>query len=315
MTARRRQRRIAARVRNRRITTGGREWTGRKTRSRRKPSIGRSRPRTIGRKLRSTTGSRPLPRIGRKLRPRTGRKLRPRTGKRSRQKTRPGPSRHRLARQSSGGRSVLAGTATSYDLLPYSSKPYALTHPDNLATIAALAGLRTPSLDRCRVLELGCGAGGNLIPMAMSLPGARFVGIDLSRRQIADARSMAHALGLTNVDFRAHDLADIDDALGVFDFIVCHGVFSGVPATVREAILAVCRRNLHPDGVASVSYNVYPGWHLKGLVRDMLLFRVGGDGEPQARIQRARSVLGEIARDVTDRRDSYGRLLRDEVTK
>src|SRR6266571_2747383 len=130
MTARRRQRRIAARVRNRRITTGGREWTGRKTRSRRKPSIGRSRPR------------------------RTGRKLRPRTGKRSRQKTRPGPSRHRLARQSSGGRSVLAGTATSYDLLPYSSKPYALTHPDNLATIAALAGLQTPSLDRCRVLEL-----------------------------------------------------------------------------------------------------------------------------------------------------------------
>jgi SAM-dependent methyltransferase len=210
---------------------------------------------------------------------------------------------------------VLTGTATTYDLLPYSSKPYALTHPDNLATIAALAGLRTPSLERCRVLELGCGAGGNLIPMAMSLPGATFVGVDLSRRQIADARSMADALRLTNVDFRAHDLADIDEALGVFDFIVCHGVFSWVPATLREAILAVCRRNLGPDGVAYVSYNVYPGWHLKGLVRDMLLYRIGGDGEPQARVQRARSVLGEIAREVTDRRDSYSRLLRDEVTK
>ena len=210
---------------------------------------------------------------------------------------------------------MVADVATSYDLLPYSSKPYALTHPDNLATIAGLAGLRVPSLERCRVLELGCGAGGNLIPMALSVPGGTFVGIDLSRRQIADARSLAGALGLGNIDFRTVDITDVDQSLGRFDFIICHGVFSWVPAAVQRSILALCRRNLRPDGVAFVSYNCYPGWHLKGLVRDILLHGVRRDGEPQKRVQDARSVLEAVSRRVTNRKDSYGRLLRDEVRK
>ena len=38
------------------------------------------------------------------------------------------------------------------------------------------------------MLELGFAAGGNIIPMALADPDARFVGIDLSARQIADAR-------------------------------------------------------------------------------------------------------------------------------
>jgi SAM-dependent methyltransferase len=210
---------------------------------------------------------------------------------------------------------VVAVVATSYDLLPYSSKPYALTHPDNMATIAGMAGLRTPPLERCRVLELGCGAGGNLIPMALGLPGATFVGIDLSRRQIADARSLAGALGLANTEFRALDITEVDESLGLFDFIVCHGVFSWVSATVRQAILAVCRRNLRPNGVAYVSYNVYPGWHLKGLVRDILLYGVRRDAEPRQRVEDARAVLEAVSRRVSNRQDGYGRLLSNEVRK
>ena len=40
------------------------------------------------------------------------------------------------------------------------------THPDRLATIALLYGMAPRPVDRCRVLELGCGDGSNLIPMA-----------------------------------------------------------------------------------------------------------------------------------------------------
>jgi SAM-dependent methyltransferase len=208
---------------------------------------------------------------------------------------------------------VVAGVATSYDLLPYSSKPYALTHPDNLATIAGLAGLRPPSLERCRVMELGCGAGGNLIPMAMSLPDATFVGIDLSHRQIADARSLAGALQLTNVEFRTLDIVDVDESFGLFDFVICHGVFSWVPRNVQEAILGVCRRNLGDNGVALVSYNAYPGWHLKGLVREMLRQRVRASDEPQEQVRQARSILERTGRRLMNRRDTYGRLLSDRV--
>lgn len=74
---------------------------------------------------------------------------------------------------------------TSYDEVPYESYPFAQTHPDRLATVATLLGLRPAPVEQCRVLELGCAGGGNLIPMALTLPESTFVGIDLSARQIA----------------------------------------------------------------------------------------------------------------------------------
>jgi cyclopropane fatty-acyl-phospholipid synthase-like methyltransferase len=38
------------------------------------------------------------------------------------------------------------------------------------------------------VLELGCAAGGNLMPMAASSPDSQFVGIDLSNVQITEGQ-------------------------------------------------------------------------------------------------------------------------------
>src|SRR5262249_35039176 len=73
---------------------------------------------------------------------------------------------------------------TTYDDLPYTPNAFAQSHPDRLATIATLLGLEAPRVDRARVLELGCGAGGNLIPMAEGLPEAKFIGVDLSERQV-----------------------------------------------------------------------------------------------------------------------------------
>src|SRR5215210_5965039 len=62
-------------------------------------------------------------------------------------------------------------TATAYDEVRYSNYPYAQTHPDRLATVAALHGLSTPDPSTARVLEIGCGAAGNLIAMAVATPG------------------------------------------------------------------------------------------------------------------------------------------------
>ena len=62
-------------------------------------------------------------------------------------------------------------TATAYDEVRYSNYPYAQTHPDRLATVAALHGLPSPDPETARVLEIGCGAGGNLIAMAVATPG------------------------------------------------------------------------------------------------------------------------------------------------
>ena len=70
--------------------------------------------------------------------------------------------------------------STLYDEVAYRTLPMPQTHPDRLATIGLLHGLASRPVDRCRVLELGCGDGTNLIPMAYGLPDSRFVGIDLA---------------------------------------------------------------------------------------------------------------------------------------
>ena len=69
------------------------------------------------------------------------------------------------------------GSSYSYDEIPYESYPFAQSHPDRLATLATLFGMKPQPIDDCRVLELGCASGGNLIPMAACLPGSKFVGI------------------------------------------------------------------------------------------------------------------------------------------
>ena len=101
-----------------------------------------------------------------------------------------------------------------YDEVPYPSYPERLTHPDNLATIGGILGIDTPAVETCRVLELGCASGGNIVPMALGLPGAEFVGIDISSRQIAEAQRQADSLGLDNLRLIHGSFADIDAELG-----------------------------------------------------------------------------------------------------
>src|SRR5438094_55973 len=138
----------------------------------------------------------------------------------------------------------------SYDQVPYPSFAFPFTHPSRLAALARLAGLDAPPLEQCRVLELGCARGGNVIPMAAQLPHARFLGIDLSPVQIDAANQTIRALGLANIELRRMDILDVTATTGEFDYIIAHGVWSWVPPVVREKILAILAQNLAPDGIA-----------------------------------------------------------------
>jgi SAM-dependent methyltransferase len=184
---------------------------------------------------------------------------------------------------------------TDYDEYPYEGNPYAETHPDHLGAVAALFALSTAPPERCRVLELGCGVGGNLVPMAASLPGSSFVGLDLSARQIEEGMADVRALGLDNIELHAMSILDAGQALGTFDYILCHGVYSWVPEEVQAGILSTCRARLSPRGVAYVSFNALPGWRLRGMLRDLLLREVGPSGTPAERVDRARAFLRFLA--------------------
>jgi SAM-dependent methyltransferase/methyltransferase-like protein len=184
---------------------------------------------------------------------------------------------------------------TAYDEVPYPGYPYPQTHPDRLATSGRLFGMTPAPVERCRVLELGCGDGGNLIPMAYGLPESSFVGIDLASSAVAKGQARAGALGLDNVELVCRDLADYGPALGSFDFIVAHGVYSWVSDAVRDELLALCARALAPDGIAFVSYNALPGGHMRTMLREMMLFHARGTGTPRGQVERARGLLRVLA--------------------
>ena len=204
----------------------------------------------------------------------------------------------------------MADTASTYDELPYSDRAFVQAHPDRLAVVGVLHGLSPAPVDRAAVLELGCGLGGNLIPMAAAMPEARLLGIDLSARQIDEGRRLIEQLGLTNVELRRQDLMDLGGDDGPFDYIICHGVYSWVPPPVQERILSICRDGLADNGLATISYNVYPGWHLSGAVRDILRYGARGTEGPAEQVSRAVAFLQFVARSVFDSESPYGRAVR-----
>ncbi|MEO8677084.1 MAG: class I SAM-dependent methyltransferase [Casimicrobiaceae bacterium] len=190
---------------------------------------------------------------------------------------------------------LTTATVTPYDAIRYPGRPYAETHPDRLAAAATFHGLTPAPPDRCRVLEVGCGDGGNLVPMAYGLPASTFTGIDLAGDAIEAARAFAQRTGVCNAAFDALDLGCFPESAGAFDYIIAHGVYSWIPAEVRDALMALIGRHLAPHGVAFVSYNTFPGCHQRRMVWEMLKFHTSDLDDPEARLTEARALLHLVA--------------------
>ena len=173
--------------------------------------------------------------------------------------------------------------ANPYDEVRYLTRPQIQTHPDRLAAVGRLFGMQPAAVDRCRVLEIGCGDGSNLIAMAYALPESRFVGIDLAEAPVRAGQAAIAELGLDNISLRAMDLRKVGPEAGEFDYIVAHGVYSWVAAPVGDWLIEVCRGRLAPQGVAFVSYNAQPGGHVRQMLREMMLHhtRRTPPGEPK----------------------------------
>lgn len=186
----------------------------------------------------------------------------------------------------------------SYNDVAYMSFPDAARHPDRLATVGTLLGLDVAPLATCRVLELACGDGMDLLPIAATLPKATFVGFDFAARPVARAQRMARDLGLTNVRLLQLDLRDVPADLGSFDYIIAHGLYSWIPPDVRAHVLPLIARHLAPKGVAFVSYNTLPGCHMRRAVWEMLKYHTRDLAGMPAKVAAARSLIKLVATPV-----------------
>ena len=199
-----------------------------------------------------------------------------------------------------------------YDSEPYPRLPFSQSHPDRLATMGAIFGLNPPNIRTSRVLEIGCATGGNLVPMAEQLPGSKFFGFDLSHIQVEMANTWIDELGLNNISIRRLDIADATHELGEFDYILCHGVYSWVPAQTQASILELVSNHLSSSGIAYVSYNTNPGWNVRGIVRDMVKFHAQGIENTHEKIAQARQLLEFMAENIPAT-DPYAMLLKSEL--
>lgn len=194
-----------------------------------------------------------------------------------------------------------------YDALPYETRPSRTTHPDRLVAVARWLGVDAGPCRR--VLELGCGTGWNLLPMAAARPEIAFVGLDTSAVQVAMGEQAVAALELSNLDLQ---VADLRDAEGTFDVVIAHGLYSWLPDDVREGLLATLERVLAPAGVAFVSWNARPGWGVRQVLRDVLRRQVG-EGGPKAQVTAARDLLTLWA--ASEASDPFAELVRLEAAR
>jgi len=187
------------------------------------------------------------------------------------------------------------GIVSVYDQVSYVNSPYPQTHPGRLFVMAKLAGLHPPPVETCRVLEIGASEAENLVGMAVVLPSAEFVGIELAQVPVERGQKTIADLGLPNVKLRQMNVLDIDKNFGQFDYIIAHGLYSWTPMIVRDKILAVAKANLSAEGVAFISYNALPGGHIRKMVREMMLYHIGEEADPMRRLEKARELLQVIA--------------------
>jgi SAM-dependent methyltransferase len=204
----------------------------------------------------------------------------------------------------------------AYERLAYPGYAYPATHPARLEVVARLFALRPKAAAEARVLELGCGDGGNLLSLAQALPRARFLGIDAAASAVARGNELARAAGLENVELRCVDIATLPESgelEGSFDYILSHGVYSWIPPDIRSALLASVRRYLEPMGVAYISYNAYPGSYLRDMARDILGYHVRDISDPERKLAAAQELMQTIVE--IEEPSPYAQVLRQHMER
>lgn len=87
-----------------------------------------------------------------------------------------------------------------------------------------------------RVLEVGCGVGGQTVLLAERSPGAEFVSIDLSPTSLDIAQAYVDGRALSNVQFRQADIMSLPFENGSFDHVFVCFVLEHVPDPVSALI-------------------------------------------------------------------------------
>lgn len=109
-----------------------------------------------------------------------------------------------------------------------------------------------------RILEIGCGEGGNLLPFAES--GCTVAGLDLASGKIENAGKFFASRNVKGEFACANFLTDNPFAEdGGFDIILIHDVIEHIEPDGKEAFFLRCKNYLKPDGIVFFGF---PAWQM-----------------------------------------------------
>ncbi|MGJ8643292.1 MAG: class I SAM-dependent methyltransferase [Luteolibacter sp.] len=179
----------------------------------------------------------------------------------------------------------------------------AMSHPSAdpavNAAVARAMGVDAVDAAGADILEIGCGTGHHLLSLAKRWPGASCTGLDISPRGIARARSLARQAGIENVRICEVSVLEFENDGKGFDCIIAHGVYSWVADEVKVGLLDFIGKNLAPDGVAVLSFNVAAGWKARmAVVEKVRAIAVAGDTDEMTALEVFSTVAEEGEKEI-----------------
>ena len=184
-------------------------------------------------------------------------------------------------------------------------------HLDRLFVIASLFQAQPKPLPEARVLELGAGSGGNLLPLAALNPQTQFVAEVADEQVKARVGAWRDALELNNLEVRVSG-SSADEA-GTFDYILCPRAFRSLAAEQRQAMLADVKQRLAPRGMALMAYPVLPGAYFERMAGEMMAFHAAQASEAPQQAPQARAMIDFLSRAAQP--EAYRTMLQAEARR
>lgn len=108
-----------------------------------------------------------------------------------------------------------------------------------------------------RVLEVGCGEGGNLLPFAQL--GAKVVGIDLSEMRIEQAEIFFSEANQSGEFYNMNFLEMADPQEELYDIVLVHDVIEHIEPQWKESFISKIKAFVKDDGVV---FFRFPAWQM-----------------------------------------------------
>ncbi|MCB0317736.1 MAG: class I SAM-dependent methyltransferase [Bdellovibrionales bacterium] len=203
--------------------------------------------------------------------------------------------------------------SSDYEKVRFFSLPSPEKHPSRIGAIAKIMGLEAKPIEESRILEIACGAGENLLPIACVYPNAEFLGLDSADKLLKEAKLVAEELKLKNVSFKNYEIGKTKEDFGKFDYIICYGMFSWVAEEIQKSLIQFVKNSLADNGLACISYNSLPGWNLRSSLRDVCKIYDKNSRLPEERIENVKKLLNSLKDLQVDDYSPYGQQLREQL--